>query len=96
MLQVEIDGTTAPQRCITIGSSDVTVRGLVINRCTEGIELFNFFGASTTGIVIAGNFIGTDPTGVSASPNQTGIAVASRREEPSAPRSEGRIRRTAT
>ena len=75
VLQIEIDGTAAPQRCVTIGSSDVTVRGLVINRCTEGIELFNFFGASTTGIVIAGNFIGTDPTGVSASPNQTGIAV---------------------
>ena len=75
VLQIEIDGTTAPNRCITIGSSDVTVRGLIVNRCTEGIELFNFFGASPTGMVIAGNFIGTDPTGVSASPNQTGIAV---------------------
>jgi len=75
VLQIEIDGTTAPNRCITIGSSDVTVRGLVINRCTEGMELFNFFGASTAGIVIAGNFIGTDPTGLTASPNATGIAI---------------------
>ena len=75
VLQIEIDGTTAPNRCITIGSSDVTVRGLIINRCTEGIELFNFFGASPTGMVIAGNFIGTDPTGVSASPNDFGIAI---------------------
>ncbi len=75
VLQIEIDGTTAPNRCITIGSSDVTVRGLVINRCTEGIELFNFFGASPTGMVIAGNFIGTDLTGVSASPNDFGVSI---------------------
>ena len=75
VLQVEIDGTTAPNRCITIGASNVTVRGLVVNRCTTGIELFNFFGASPTGMVIAGNFIGTDPSGVSASPNQHGITI---------------------
>jgi len=35
VLQIEIDGTSAPNRCITIGSNDVVVRGLVINRCAE-------------------------------------------------------------
>ncbi len=75
VLQIEIDGTVAPSRCITIGASDVTVRGLVINRCTEAIELFNPFGSSTSGIVLAGNFFGTDPSGLAASPNHTGIAI---------------------
>jgi hypothetical protein len=75
VLQIEIDGTNAPNRCITIGSSNVTVRGLVVNRCAEGFELFNPVFGSPTGIVITGNFIGTDPTGLSGSPNETGIQI---------------------
>src|SRR5262245_42214293 len=73
VLQVEIDGTVAPQRCVTIGASNVEVRGLIINRCTEGIELFNPFGSSVSGIVIAGSFLGTDAAGLASASNQTGI-----------------------
>ena len=75
VLQIEIDGTSAPNRCITISANDVTVRGLVINRCSNGIQLFNPFGSHATGMVIAGNFVGTDPTGLAALPNETGISI---------------------
>ncbi len=76
VLQIEIDGTSAPNRCLTIGASDATVRGLVVNRCSDAIQLFNPISASPTGIVVAGNFIGTDPTGLSASPNAIGVDIA--------------------
>jgi hypothetical protein len=76
VLQIEIDGTAAPQRCVTIAGSDVTVRGLVVNRCNAAFELFNPIFGSPTGVVIAGNFIGTDPTGLSASPNQEGVYLS--------------------
>jgi hypothetical protein len=76
VLQVEIDGTAAPLRCVRISGSSVTIRGLIVNRCTTAFELFNPISGSPTGIVIAGNFIGTDPTGLSASPNQYGISIS--------------------
>ena len=74
VLQVEIDGTVAPNRCVTIGANNVEVRGLVINRCGESIELFNPFGSSVSGIVIAGNFLGTDAAGLASASNQIGVA----------------------
>ncbi len=75
-LQIEIDGTSAPNRCITILASDTTVRGLVINRCSDAIQLTNPISGSPTGIVVAGNFLGTDATGLSASPNGIGVDIA--------------------
>jgi small-conductance mechanosensitive channel len=75
VLQIEIDGTVAPNRCITIGASNVSVRGLVINHCGESIELFNPFGSGVSGMVLAGNFLGTDPAGLAAASNQTGVAI---------------------
>ncbi len=72
VLQIEIDGTSAPNRCITILGSDVTVRGLVVNRCDDAIQL----GTGATGIVVAGNFLGTDPSGLAASANHVGVDIA--------------------
>jgi hypothetical protein len=74
VLQIEIDGTVAPNRCVTIGANDVVVRGLIINRCGESIELFNPFGSNVSGIVIAGNFLGTDASGLASALNQAGVA----------------------
>jgi len=71
VLQVEIDGTSAPNRCITVIGTDVTIRGLVVNRCNDAIQL-----DTNTSAVVAGNFIGTDPTGLAASPNAIGVDIA--------------------
>ncbi len=74
VLQIEIDGTVAPNRCITIGANDVVVRGLVVNRCQDAVQLFNFFGSNASGIVIAGNYLGTDAAGLASGLNQTGVS----------------------
>ena len=49
-----VGGTTAAQRTVISGNF------------SEGVEIF---GAPSTGDVIAGNYIGTDPTGTAAIPN---------------------------
>ena len=71
VLQVEVDGTNAPNRCLTVLGTDVTIRGLIVNRCSDAIQL-----ATGTSAVVAGNFIGTDPTGLVASPNEIGVDIA--------------------
>ena len=68
-LLIEISGANAPVDAIglVIAAGPTTVRGLVINRFRsgglngDGISMGN--GAGNTGNVIAGNFIGTDPSG---------------------------------
>ena len=72
---IELNGTGAGNNAglrLTAGKS--TVRGLAINRFqTDGIELS---GAGTN--VVAGNYIGTDPTGLIARPNALeGVLVTS-------------------
>ena len=64
VIQIEIDGTSAG----TFGNglhatAVVTVRGLAINRCLTGAGIFIATGGN--GSIIAGNFLGTDPTGSS-------------------------------
>ena len=75
VLQIEIDGTSAPARCFIMLTADATVRGIVINRFTTGFEIVNPFGQNVSGLVVSGNFIGTDPDGLAALPNNTGISV---------------------
>ena len=66
VLQIELDGTNAVGGnglMIQVGTATTatTVRGLVIIRFSgDGIQVFQ---GPTTGIVIAGNFIGTDAAG---------------------------------
>ena len=64
VIQIEIDGTNAG----TFGNglkatAVVTIRGLAINRCLTGAGVF--IGTGGDGSIIAGNFLGTDPTGSS-------------------------------
>ncbi len=74
VMQIEIDGSLAGASAdgLAISAGGSTVRGLVINRFDgDGIELNG--GAGHT---IAGNFVGTDVTGMSAAGNGgTGIVV---------------------
>jgi Tol biopolymer transport system component len=65
-LKIELDGqdSTGPAESphgLFIDSSNVVVRGLVVNRFhNEGIEVTNH---GETNVTLAGNFVGTDPSG---------------------------------
>jgi hypothetical protein len=80
LLTIEINGNG--KACLAFGSGLLnTVRGLVINRCAGyGVtsiigtdENDNFFAV---GVVVSGNFVGTDPTGSFAQANGGGVAPA--------------------
>ena len=73
VLLIELNGSQAGGvRGLTIATSNTTVRGLVINGFSDGIFL-----QSGNNNVVEGNFIGTDTTGTSATPNTaSGIFIA--------------------
>jgi parallel beta-helix repeat protein len=63
-----------------MGSSGSSVRGLVLNSFgnidfASGNNAIHLAGAGATGIVIAGNFIGTDPTGTQPVWNAVGVQI---------------------
>ncbi len=66
VLMVEVDGTNAGgiNPCLRIQSSDVTIKGLVVNRCGGGN--IQPFGPAFTNARIEGNFLGTNPAGTLA------------------------------
>ena len=64
---VNVDG-------LTITGSDVTVRGLDINNFSQGAAI-HITGTGATGDWIYGNFLGTDPTGTQAEPNNEGVEI---------------------
>jgi hypothetical protein len=71
VLEIEIDGTTAGGIGIDLNgpaTSNSVVQGLAVNGFSTGIEVDN-----SNGVVVRGNFIGTDPTGTSPRPNDTGV-----------------------
>ncbi|HEX4440073.1 MAG TPA: S-layer homology domain-containing protein [Thermoanaerobaculia bacterium] len=74
---IEIDGTHACGAAAVLdfgtGSDASVIRGLVINRCNASAIRVAF--STTTGHVIEGNFLGTDPTGSVASPNSYGVLI---------------------
>ena len=75
VLMIELDGSRAGSTTISLSvrASNSTVRGLVINRFgSHGIWL-----QGGQGNAIEGNFIGTDPDGITALANgHSGVAVA--------------------
>ncbi len=59
---------------LTITGSGVTVRGLDIDSFSQGAGI-HITGAGATGDWIHGNFLGTDPTGTQAEPNEYGVEI---------------------
>ncbi len=71
VLKVELDGSGAGfANGLTISAGSSTVRGLVINRFFNAIDLRT--GSNNT---VEGNFLGTDPTGSTDQGNGTGVDV---------------------
>jgi len=70
-LLIELNGAGAGNSAgivLISGSSNSTIKGLVIDRFNRQGILINF-AASATNVRIQGNYIGTDPTGTIAKPN---------------------------
>ena len=74
VLRIELDGSDAPGTGgLRIEARDTVVRGLVINRFNStGIRVS---GAATTGVQIAGCFVGTDASGTFGRGNERGLAL---------------------
>jgi hypothetical protein len=74
VLKIELSGAmvTTSGNALEIAASNCTVQGLVINswQFASGIHISN---STSQNNVIAGNFIGTDPTGTVARPNSGGV-----------------------
>src|SRR5262249_46630039 len=71
---IELNGTSAGSTAdgLLIITGGSTIEGLCINRFSQnGIEL-HLSGGST----IEGNFVGTNPEGTAAQPNQNGIYIS--------------------
>ena len=60
VLQIEVNGLAVLGPCFRLDAGDTTLKGLVINRCAQSIELGGFPVSNTR---IEGNFLGTDPAG---------------------------------
>jgi hypothetical protein len=77
ILKVELDGSNAGPvaQGLTIGTSESTIKGLVINDFSDiGILISGF---AITGNKVEGNFIGTNDDGTTSEGNGTGVLVAS-------------------
>jgi len=76
---IEIDGTHSGAGILVAalafgaGSNGSVIRGLVINRCPSTAIQIAY--STTVGALIEGNFLGTDPTGMVASPNSFDILL---------------------
>lgn len=75
-LTIEIDGSGAGlfSNGLRINSSNVTVKGLVINRFSDsGIQIDTAFGGSN--VLIQGNYLGTDTVGSAGLSNNDGVSI---------------------
>jgi len=74
-LQIVMDGASAPGSCLTLNSSNSTVRGLVIKNYGGAVGI----SLSSSDCIIECNFIGTDVTGTFSQPNGRGISAGGSR-----------------
>jgi CSLREA domain-containing protein len=77
VLLIELNGTAiGGSSGLTIRASNCEVRGLVINRFSSGMFITSSSGTTqTTGILIQGNFIGTNASGNASLPNSEGVQI---------------------
>ena len=74
---IELSGQSAgTSDGLLITGPDVTVRGLAINNFDSGAGI-HITGAGTSADWVYGNFLGTDPTGVQAMPDDFGVEIDS-------------------
>ena len=74
---IELDGSQAGTADgLTITGPDVTVRGLDIGGFSQGAGI-HITGTGATSDWIYGDFLGTDPTGTQARPNDEGVEIDS-------------------
>ena len=67
VLQIEIDGTSAGSTaCLHVKSDDVTIRGLVVNRCTSYSISAEDLGIPHENFTVQGCFVGTSADGTQA------------------------------
>ena len=72
---IELNGSQAGTGDgLLITAPNVTVRGLDINDFSQGAGI-HITGTGATGDWIYGNFLGTDPTGTLAAPNDYGVEI---------------------
>ncbi len=72
---IELNGSQAGSGDgLLIAAPNVTVRGLDINDFSQGAGV-HLSGTGATGDWIDGNFLGTDPTGTLAAPNDYGVEI---------------------
>jgi titin len=72
VLTIEINGAMAGNSFgLNINANNCTVRGLVIDSFQNDAILTDPIGCNSNGNVIEGNFLGTDPTGTIAHPNNS-------------------------
>jgi hypothetical protein len=72
---IELDGSQAGTADgLTITGPDVTVRGFDIGGFGQGAGI-HITGAGATGDWVYGDFLGTDPTGTQAAPNNVGVEI---------------------
>ena len=65
VLMIEIDGTNvALNACLRVQASDVTIKGLVVNRCSA--SNISLMSGAFTNARIEGNFLGTNPAGTAS------------------------------
>jgi hypothetical protein len=74
VILIELDGTTAVSTGIQFlgaGAAGSTVQGLAINRYQTGVLI----NGGATGCFVRGNFLGTDPAGSVARPNNVAVSI---------------------
>jgi CSLREA domain-containing protein len=74
---IELSGVGFPGTGLVVHASDTIIRGLVVNRFTDwGILVTSSGSLRPNNVVVEGNFLGTDVTGMHARGNRWGVQIS--------------------